>query len=820
MDIEVSRRRFLQGSVALTIVGGTALSSANLFGNQNTQKKEKLHFTTKTGTGEADLVPTLCEMCVNKCAAIARVENGTLTKLDPNPMFPKSRNMLCPRGNAGINALYDPDRLKYPMIRIGKKGEGRFKRVTWDEAYEAILNGTKDFKGLKQILDEEKDNRSTIGYCAGEGMAEHTYKIFMADKFGSTNFINHASICLQTTVSGYALTIGGYGQADLENAKYIIMAGANRAEAIVTPDTMDLFKRTKGRGAKLVVVDPRFTNTAAHADKWLPIKVGTDLAFVLALTYVAIEENLYNKKFTSLNINGFDAYKEHILSNQYTPQWAEKLTGIPAAEIRQVARDFMENAPEAIYYQGRRTAWSLQDFQLRRAQAIFSAMGGGIDRKGGIIFGKKLPLGKHEVNAPMYENAQGRIDKKAAAIVGGSGTWIGWRNTILEGKAPYPVRGMFVYKQNPMLSIPNVAKTRELFEKMDLVVTIDTMPSDTVMMSDVVLPECTYLEREDPVKSFGSAEPAIALRQKVIDPMFETKPVIEIMRGLAHKVSKPLFEITKKYDSEVQDAIAERGEQKVYEEDGFNLADAFEMSQEEINKHMVVSVYGEEAYKTLLKEGVYYPNMKKYWKMLSSNKFVWYPKGTKYYSVVEGEFKSDVFHDTCVDEKEIAVLKKAFKTPSGKVECVLPNLAKKGVDPMPTWRDELYHDVPKGKFKFITGRHAQFTQTGTANNVLLLDLMHENYIWINKRVAKAKGINFGDTVEVASKVGSVKIKAYPTEKIGPDTVFFVHGFGVTSDEMSFAHNNGGADNVIIEDIIEPVFGSAAMHETIVDIRKV
>lgn len=185
-------------------------------------------------------------MCVNKCTAYASVEDGIVKKLDPNPHFPKSKNMLCARGDAGIHALYDPDRLKYPLIRIGKKGEGKFKRATWDEAYNAILNGTKDFTGMKQILDEEKDNRSTFGYCAGEGMGEHTFKLFMGDMIGSTNFVNHSSICLKTTTAGYALTLGAYGKADMQNASYVIMAGANRAEAILTPDTMDMFKRTRG----------------------------------------------------------------------------------------------------------------------------------------------------------------------------------------------------------------------------------------------------------------------------------------------------------------------------------------------------------------------------------------------------------------------------------------------------------------------------------------------------------------------------------------------------------------------------------------------
>ncbi|MDF1874354.1 molybdopterin-dependent oxidoreductase [Sulfurimonas sp. SAG-AH-194-I05] len=807
MKVELSRRKFLQGSVALSIFGASAVSTVPTL----LAKEKKQHLSKQT-------IATLCEMCVNRCAAFATVDNGIVKKLDPNPLFPKSKNMLCARGDAGIHALYDPDRLKYPMIRIGEKGSGEFKRVTWDEAYEAILNGTDKFKGFKQILHEEKNNRSTIAYCAGEGMGEHTYKDFMGGLFGSTNFVNHASICLQTTISGYALTIGGYGKADLENARYVIMAGANRAEAILTPDTMDMFKRTRGRGLKLIVLDPRFTNTAQHADKWLGIKVGTDLAFVLALTHVVIHEVLYNKEFAAKNINGFEKYKEHILSHNYTPAWASKITGIDANDIFTIARDFMANAPRAIYYQGRRTAWSKQDFQLRRAQAIFTALGGGIDIKGGIIFGKKLELDAHIVEVPLYSGNKPRIDKNEASYVGPNGTWIGFRNLIAEKKTPYPVRGMFVYKHNPMQSVPNITKTRKMFENLELVVTIDTMPSDTVMMSDVILPECNYLEREDPVKSFAGIEPAIVLRNKVIEPMYETRAVFDILKGLAKKVSEPLFDITLEYDADLRAEVAERGREDVYEEDMFNLNLAYEHTQEEINKERVVETYGEEAYHTLKEKGVFYPHMDTYFKKINMNEYQYYPEDKKYYSRPSKE-KTEAL-DSCVDEKAMASLKKNLSTGSGKVECCLPNLALKGVDTMPQWREELYFEVQKGKFKFVTGRHAQQTQNATSNNIMLLDVMRENYLWINKEQAELKGISHGDWVEVKSSIGAVRIKAYPTIKIIKDVVFYVHGFGSESTGLTFGYRNGASDNMIIEDHVETVFGSAAMHETVVEVTKV
>lgn len=849
MKVEVSRRKFLQGSVALSIVGGTSLGISSL--DAEGEEHGELSITTKTGTGKATLVPTLCEMCVNKCAAIARVENGIVTKLDPNPMFPKSKNMLCPRGNAGIQALYDPDRLKYPMIRIGKKGEGKFKRVTWDEAYTAILKGTDKFPGMAKILDEEQDNRSSFLFCAGEGMAEHTFKTFF-DAFGSSNWLNHSSICLQTVSSAYNLTLGAYPSADLENATYVIMAGANRAEAIVTPDTMTLFKNTKGKGTKLICIDPRFTNTAVKADKWLPINPGTDLAFVLALTYVVLNEELYNKEYVEANFNDFEAYKNHIIGHKYTPEWASKITTIPAKEIYTIAREFMQHAPKAIYYPGRRSTFAANDFQLRRAMAIFQALSGGIDTKGGLVFGKKLELGSHEGIVPMYFQAQGRgvqeVDRgegKAGyddcAIVTEGGSWLAWRDRFLENRMPYKVRGMFVYKHNPILNMPNTKKSIDMMKKMELAVVIDTMPSDTVMYADVVLPECTYLERTDPVNTFGGIEPSIAQRNKVIDPMFESKPIIEILRGLTEKISKPMFDITKKYDMDVQDmmskvgvaaqaqtdantsivasvvaavapvanedtnttedsnatiATAPQSEEDIFAQ--FDISLPFKESQEKINAHMVHEIYGEEGVRALKEHGVFYPNMKQFFKQVSANEFQYYPENEKAYSVNSG----------------------APKTESGKVECNLAFLTKKGDDPMPTWKNSFAFIVPKGKFRMLTGRHAQYTQTGTTNNSILHDLMPSNYIWINKRVADEMDIEFGDEVEVSSSVGKVTIKAYPTEQIAPNVTFFIHGFGSQSEELTWAYQNGANDNTVIEDKVEPVYGAASMHETNVEIRKV
>jgi len=788
MEVEISRRRFLQGSVALSIVGGTAMLSDQLLSSSAEEKS--------TSNAKIKNVPFLCGMCVNKCAGLAHVENGVVTKLDPNPYFPKSRNMLCPRGNAGIQTLYDPDRLKYPLVRIGERGDGKYKRVSWEEAYNAILHGTDKFKGILQILDEEKDNRATIGYCNGEGLSKEGFEVLMGQKIGTPNYVDEISICLETTLGGYFNTIGAYGEADMSNADYAIVAGANRAEAIITPDTMDMFKRTERRGLKLIVLDPRFTNTAAKADRWYAINPGTDLAFVLALTYVAFNENLYNKEFCQKYMVGYEDYKKHILSHKYTPKWAEKITGIPAKEIHKTAVEFMR-ARSPIYYQGRRSVFSKNDFQLRRAMAIYQGLSGNLDKKGGIVFGKKLTLPAEEVNAPMYAQVKSRFDREGIAIpTDKTGSWILFRNMVLEGKNPYPIRAMFMRKHNPMSGVPNTTKTEQFLRKMDLNVMIDILPSDTAMFCDVILPEASYLERTSPVASYGGLEPAIVQRKAAIKPLYETKTPEVIFKELAEKLTDPLWKNTLKYDEDVQDdtkGMSAKELEEYKKENGFDLADAWEKSVEEANKERVIKAFGEEAWKILDEKGVYYPNMDKYHKQLNPNEFQYYPEDKKNYSV-----KGDKL----------------------KVIANFKNLAKKGVDPMPTWHDEWNFKVPEGKFRLVTGRHAQFTQSGTTNNMMLRDLIPTNYVWINRRVAQKMGIKFGDMVEVSSKVGKIHLKAYPTEKIAPNQTFMLHGFGGMSKGMEMAYGNGGNDARIIIDEIEPVYGAAAMHTTNVEIRKV
>lgn len=777
MILEVSRRKFLQGSIALMVYG----SASNLFAHKKNGFKLP-GFTTKTSTNKAKHIPYLCNVCRNKCAGFARVEDGIVTKLDPNPYFPKSRNMLCPKGNAGIQALYDPDRLKYPLVRIGKRGDGKYKRVTWDEAFEFIANK------LTKIIDEEKDNRSTIAFCNGEGFEKDEIIRFFKGKIGSSNFLDEGSICLNTRLGAYILTVGTVGEPDVEGSDYVIFAAANRLESLITPDSVELARKRDG---KIIVLDPRYTVSAAKADKWMPIYPGSDLAFVLALTYIAIKEKLYKEDIVKKHFKDFDEYKKLILDEGYTPKWAEEKTGIKANEIEKIAKEFF-SAKYPLFYPGRRSVGSRCDFQYRRAMAILNALAGSLDRKGGIIYGKHLKAPLVEINGPLYDNAKDRFDLKGIAYGSAkAGSWLNFREMVLNGSAPYPVRAMFVRKHNIMQGIPNIKKTKKLLQKMDLVVVIDTMPSDTAMMADVILPECTYLEREDLVVSFNRLEPSLALRNQVVKPLYESKPLQEILKGLGNKLTKPLFEVSKKYDSDLQDSIKELGEKRAFKEGGYDLSEAYKKSIAQRNREFVVSTYGEKAYESLKKRGVWYPEMDKYHKEMENNFYQYYPEEKKY-------------HHTGVDYK---------------VNCKLSKMKKYGLDEFPRWRDEYDFKVEKGKFRLITGRTIYNTQSATANNEMLREIFYSNHIWINDKIAKAKSIKTGDVVEVKSKVGSIKIKSYVTNKIAPDVVFFAHGFGITSPEMHVGHDIGASDNEIIEDKMERSYGDAIMNETDVEIRK-
>ena len=481
------------------------------------------HVIPLSDLGNRDVF-TSCGMCVNKCGVIARVRNGVIEKLDPNPHFIKSRAMLCARGNAGIDTVYSPDRLKYPLIRTGKRGDGRYRRASWDEALDLVAKNLSDLA--------EKYTRAGTVFVSTEGFQEHFFTTF-AECYGSPNTLRHPSLCLSSNIQGFGATFGTNPTPDVLNADYLIMSGANRSEALITPDSIDMLAGTGGK-RKLIYLDPRFTKTAAKADEWFPIRPGTDMAFILAMIHVIVKEGLYDKKYIEEQTEGFDRLVPHI--EPYSPEWAAAKCEIPAQDIRRIAREFAMAAPRAVYYQGRRSSFFDNDTQMRRAMAIVNAIVGNWDKKGGLVPNSAIPLEGHEYVAPFYDGVPERLEMDSASYLSEKdGSWKYFRDRVLEQK-PYPVKGMMIYKQNPLVSVANREKTLKMMEQMEFICTIDITMNDTAYYSDVVLPESTYLEREDPIESLGGILPVLVWREPCIKPMYESRSNLWIMQQLAKRM--------------------------------------------------------------------------------------------------------------------------------------------------------------------------------------------------------------------------------------------------------------------------------------------
>src|SRR5512137_2011831 len=255
-------------------------------------------------------IPSMCEMCVWRCGLLAKVENGKVVKLEGNPEHPHSNGKLCPRGQSGLMNTYDPDRVLTPLIRVGKRGEGKFRKASWEEALDLVAH--------KMLEIKKNYGPEAMVFSSTHNLSQPLFENLLY-AYGSPNYGTQRSLCFNAMIVSNLTT---YGMEEpnrkYDDLKYIILTGRNLMEAISTSETSAL-SLAIDRGVKVVTLDPRFTKTAAKSTEWLPIKPGTDLAFHLALLNVIITERLYNADFVSKNTDGFDRLSGAMGS--YTPDW-------------------------------------------------------------------------------------------------------------------------------------------------------------------------------------------------------------------------------------------------------------------------------------------------------------------------------------------------------------------------------------------------------------------------------------------------------------------------------------------------------------------
>jgi thiosulfate reductase/polysulfide reductase chain A len=484
---------------------------------------------SQPGWAQGEVIPSVCSMCVNRCGIRGRVINGVLEKIEGDPRNPKSQGGTCAKGQAGIMQLYDPDRIKYPMIRVGERGAGKWRKASWEEAFEYTA------EGLAKVID--KYGPESLFWSSTTDLTEKFFVKF-GTYLGTQNFARHATLCLASRNVGYFATMGGVPEVELDKSKYIVMFGANRLESFELPYNIDLITGLKN-GAKLVVVDPRMTYTAAKG-QWIPIRPRTDIALTFGLMHVLIKEDIYDKAFVDNRTVGFDALKALVADK--TPEWTAQETDIPADTIVTMAREMAAAAPHVAIFPGRRTSWYTNDTQFRRAASMLTGLLGAVDAPGAVFFSsQKANLGELSWAIEPFDIAPrfDHFEEKYPLANHEDGGYVHMRDAILNGKTEHPVKAWMIYHQNPLASVLDQNKTLEMIRQMDFIGVIDIQPSETAWMADIILPEHSYLERLDPVWAPGDIRRAhVTIRQPMVKPIHDTKSILEIVQGIGSELDK------------------------------------------------------------------------------------------------------------------------------------------------------------------------------------------------------------------------------------------------------------------------------------------
>ena len=509
-DFKLSRRGFLKG----TAVSAAALSMGTLDFKAWAKTQDR---------GQVTRTPTFCNGCGNRCSIFAYVKNSRIWKIEGNPEANGNQGVICPKGHGYIHELYNPDRIRSPLKRVGD----RFEPISWDQAYKEIAQKINVI-----LLDNSPQSLFWINFP----QANHAYALRLMHSLRSPHYFTHGSTCYTARNAGWNFTVGKLPSNDLAHSKYIMIIGRNPAGGIDLGQIKGIVK-AKEEGAKVVVVDPRHNETAILADEWLPIKPGTDLAFLLAMMNVMIEEELYDQEFVENKAVGFQQLADEIIN--YPPQWAEKICEIPAQTIVRITREMAHERPKALIHRGYHGAFGsqyLNSFQTGCARVGANSLLGNINRKGGVYFAQSAQLGELRPAHPVPEGPEGpKAD--GTGIPGryplgsyGDGIAHAIPELALRGK----LKGGFVYHNNPLRTNPNPKRVMAGYKKLDLLVVIDTVLSETASIAHYVLPESFYLERDEAVdtKHYGKMA-QVSIQQKALEPMFDTRPGTQIIIELA-----------------------------------------------------------------------------------------------------------------------------------------------------------------------------------------------------------------------------------------------------------------------------------------------
>ena len=511
----VSRRTFLKGSAATAALAAAAGAGSLGMWQSQTARADELHETKEA--------PSLCNGCSSKCGLVATTVDGQLWTLRGSDVHPYAKGHICGRGHGLAQMAYSDERVTQPLRR---KDDGTFEPIDWDTAFAEIGQRVKDIIA--------KNGPEALGIIQDPRPSGKQYSKRFMHALGSANVYAHSSSCNLSKESAYQLTIGASNfSTDFGNAKMVMFIGRSYGDGI-RPSSVQSLASAAESGTRVVIVDPRLNNSGIFADDWVPITPGTDIALLLGMANVLIEEDLYDHEFVEQNTTGFEEFAAEV--KQYTPSWAEKICDVPADRIQELTRAMAKAAPAASIEAGWRAVIGCSyanSFETARVITAVNSLLGAWGAKGGALLTSSPKAGKIE-DARFADPAKPdkpRVGNKEYPLaLDSAGTNIAALQAALDGT----MKGLFFYNSNAAKGYAQPKTWAEALGKCDLVVTIDVQMSETALQSHYVLPEVTYLERLELPEFVGGKKHFVGMRTAVLDRIHpETKTCDEIFNGLA-----------------------------------------------------------------------------------------------------------------------------------------------------------------------------------------------------------------------------------------------------------------------------------------------
>ena len=655
-----------------------------------------------------EIVKTLCQMCSRMCGMNVYLSNGKIIKTEGMPEHPCSKGGLCAKGFAVVQYEYSPERLTHPLKRLGERGEGKWQQISWEEALDITaqrLGESKVKYGAPAIFFYR-------GQGAGWGSPWSHQKRFM-NVLGSPNYGSHSHLCYVPKVMGQVFTVGRFLLSDYESTRCMLLWGYNPFYSAVA----NLGRRildAKQRGAKMVVIDPRFTGPASKADIYVCPRPGTDGALALGMMNVIIEKGLYDKEFVVEWVYGFDKLAEMV--KDYPPERVTEITWVPEDTIREVAELYATTKP-ALIEMGNAIDQQSNSVQMSRAITCLVAISGNLDKPGGNVQAPEIPLADMSLAELLPKDVKSVEKHPLYARI--------WHvpgpdlvDTILTGD-PYPIRSMIVQAGDPALSLSDCEKVRKALRRLDFLVVHDVFMTSAAELADIVLPAASFLE-ENLLCTYGfGLTPAIntqlfALRKKVVDPPGECHSDMQFIFQLARKMGL---------------------------DDYFPWENVEEAMEEEMKPSGITM-------KDLLEhpEGILkiFPSHETYLKYERNG----FSTGTK-----KVELYSPLFEQYGYDP--------------------LPRYIEPGESPIS--RPDLAEKYPLVCGAAV--KPGIFTHTQFRTVPWLRDILPEPWVEIHPETAERLGISDGDRVIVESLRGEIEVRAKVTEGVDPRAVFLPHGWG-------------------------------------------